>query len=272
MGWQVDKATGNIRKDTVSALRVMSTENLTSAPEATSEATCGGIIDKNDTDVLSDDGLIKNLKFYDNLGYEYTARFSIKSTGTDGEFTVELLNVLDGDGNTYYDPEPALNALFGNTEDATKSYTLGKDYTYVSANVIVDKSGNYYQYNATTHSYDQVNSATDMTVVTAGALSLTQVYGAGADILAKADAYTGNGTGTYIQQCISQIKLQHGRRNIFKGWKRGGCEECWTEHVPVRRTVRKYQCGLQHLQEYEQRRQVYRNDEQGRYRRNDRSR
>ena len=93
MGWQVDKATGNIRKDTVSALRVMSTENLTSAPEATSEATCGGIIDKNDTDVLSDDGLIKNLKFYDNLGYEYTARFSIKSTGTDGEFTVELLNV-----------------------------------------------------------------------------------------------------------------------------------------------------------------------------------
>ena len=86
-------------------------------------------LDKNDTDVLSDDGLIKNLKFYDNLGYEYTARFSIKSTGTDGEFTVELLNVLDGDGNTYYDPEniqagqPALNALFGNTEDATKSYT-----------------------------------------------------------------------------------------------------------------------------------------------------
>ena len=54
---------------------------------------------------MSDDGLIKNLKFYDNLGYEYTARFSIKSTGTDGEFTVELLNVLDGDGNTYYDPE-----------------------------------------------------------------------------------------------------------------------------------------------------------------------
>lgn len=34
-----------------------------------------------------------------------------------------------------------------------------------------------------------------MTVITAGALSLTQVYGAGADILAKADAYTGNGTG-----------------------------------------------------------------------------
>lgn len=215
MGWQVDKTTGNIRKDTVSALRVMSTENLTSAPEATSEATCGGIIDKNDTDVLSDDGLIKNLKFYDNLGYEYTARFSIKSTGTDGEFTVELLNVLDGDGNTYYDPEniqagqPALNALFGNTEDATKSYTLGKDYTYVSANVIVDKSGNYYQYNAATHSYDQVKSAMDMTVVTAGALSLTQVYGAGADILAKADAYTGNGTGYAVDGTTGALTLTY---------------------------------------------------------------
>ncbi len=70
----------------------MSTENLTSAPEATSEATCGGIIDKNDTDVLSDDGLIKNLKFYDNLGYEYTARFPL-SQPERTEFTVELLNV-----------------------------------------------------------------------------------------------------------------------------------------------------------------------------------
>lgn len=103
----------------------------------------------------------------------------------------------------------ALNALFGNTEDATKSYTLGKDYTYVSANVIVDKSGNYYQYNATTHSYDQVNSATDMTVVTAGALSLTQVYGAGADILAKADAYTGNGTGYAVDGTTGALTLTY---------------------------------------------------------------
>lgn len=37
MGWQVDPTTGDIRKDTVSALRVMSEKNMTSAPEATDE-------------------------------------------------------------------------------------------------------------------------------------------------------------------------------------------------------------------------------------------
>ena len=73
----------------------------------------------------------------------------------------------------------------------------------------MDKSGNYYQYNAGTHSYDQVNSATDMTVVTAGALSLTQVYGAGADILAKADAYTGNGTGYAVDGTNGALTLTY---------------------------------------------------------------
>ena len=71
MGWQVDKTTGTIKKDTVSALRVMSTENQTSAPEATTNATCSGIIDKNDSDVTSDSGLTMNLNFYDKLGYSY---------------------------------------------------------------------------------------------------------------------------------------------------------------------------------------------------------
>ena len=88
MGWQVDPTTGNIKKDTVSALRVMQTSNLTSAPEATTQANVSGIIDKNDKDVLSDNGLVKTLTFFDNLGYSYTARFAMKSTGTDGKYTV----------------------------------------------------------------------------------------------------------------------------------------------------------------------------------------
>lgn len=46
MGWQVDPTTGNIKKDTVSALRVMQKSNLTSAPEATTQANVSGIIDK----------------------------------------------------------------------------------------------------------------------------------------------------------------------------------------------------------------------------------
>ncbi|MBQ1372467.1 MAG: hypothetical protein IIY70_05995, partial [Oscillospiraceae bacterium] len=40
-------------QDTVQALRIMSAENLTYPPEATTEGTVTGILDKNDTDVNS---------------------------------------------------------------------------------------------------------------------------------------------------------------------------------------------------------------------------
>ena len=121
MGWQVDPTTGNIKKDTVSALRVMQTSNLTSPPEATTQANVSGIIDKNDKDVLSDNGLVKTLTFFDNLGYSYTARFAMKSTGTDGKYTVELEKILNSDGTTFYDPATSQVKL----EDVFGSKTAG---------------------------------------------------------------------------------------------------------------------------------------------------
>lgn len=104
MGWQVDPNTGNIVKDTVSALRIMQPANQTSAPEATTQANVSGIIDKNDTDITSDTGMTKTLTFYDNLGYQYTARFKFKSLGQDGQYSVELEKILDSEGKTFYDP------------------------------------------------------------------------------------------------------------------------------------------------------------------------
>ena len=46
-GWQVD-AKGNVIKDTVSSLQVMSSATNTSAPEATTKAYVSGVLDKND--------------------------------------------------------------------------------------------------------------------------------------------------------------------------------------------------------------------------------
>lgn len=180
MGWQVDPTTGNIKKDTVSALRVMQTSNLTSAPEATTQANVSGIIDKNDKDVLSDNGLVKTLTFFDNLGYSYTARFAMKSTGTDGKYTVELEKILNSDGTTFYDPATSqvkLEDVFGSkTADAILGtynqvqsgyyYDATKKKFYVGSN----NNGTELEWDAATSTFKEKNDQTNTH-------SLKQVYG-----------------------------------------------------------------------------------------------
>ena len=121
MGWQVDETTGEIRKDTVSALRIMQEKNLTSAPEATTQATIAGVLDENDADVKSDAGKVMNLNFYDNLGYQYTAKFAIKATANDGEYTVELTSILDSNNKNITEgfTQAQMKEIFGNTDTKT---------------------------------------------------------------------------------------------------------------------------------------------------------
>ena len=180
MGWQVDPTTGNIKKDTVSALRVMQTSNLTSPPEATTQANVSGIIDKNDKDVLSDNGLVKTLTFFDNLGYSYTARFAMKSTGTDGKYTVELEKILNSDGTTFYDPETSkvdLSDIFG---AKTTNATLGT-YSQVQSGYYYDatqkkfyvgsnNNGTELEWDAATSTFKEKNDPNNTH-------SLKQVYG-----------------------------------------------------------------------------------------------
>lgn len=102
MGWQVDNA-GQIKKDTVSALRIMNGENMTYPAEATTKATVSGIVDSNDTDVNGASGSVMNLDFYDNKGYKYTAKLSVHAvpgSGDKGEFYVQLDDVLDSNGKS----------------------------------------------------------------------------------------------------------------------------------------------------------------------------
>lgn len=145
MGWQVDETTGEIRKDTVSALRIMQEKNLTSAPEATTQATIAGVLDENDTDVKNDAGRVMNLNFYDNLGYQYTAKFAIKSTGTDGKYTVELTSVLDSNNQNIIKnlTKKEISQIFGDYQaDATLGqYGLSKDYEFKN-NKYVRKADN----------------------------------------------------------------------------------------------------------------------------------
>ena len=104
MGWQVDPADPtemNIKKDTVSPLRLMTGKNMTYPPASTTKATVDGIVDKFDTDINSEDGRVMNLEFFDNQGYKYTAKFSIHAiNGDKGQFYVKLDDVLDSDGKS----------------------------------------------------------------------------------------------------------------------------------------------------------------------------
>ena len=176
MGWQVDETTGEIRKDTVSALRIMQEKNLTSAPEATTQATIAGVLDENDTDVKNDAGRVMNLNFYDNLGYQYTAKFAIKATGTDGKYTVELTSVLDSNNkNIIADlDKQQIAQIFGNyNANATLGqYGLTKDYEYDS----VSKSYT----NKTTGEKFPINNATNNSTTFVGdhgsQVSITEIF------------------------------------------------------------------------------------------------
>lgn len=131
MGWQVD-ANGNIVKDTVTPLRIMSPQNQTSQPEYTTDAKCTGILDDNNANVNSDKGYMMSLNFFDNLGYSYNAKFSVQKTGAkdDGEYTVNLTDIIDSNGKSIMaGASIGLSDLFGSGSqgskvDVTDSYTL----------------------------------------------------------------------------------------------------------------------------------------------------
>lgn len=200
MGWQVDPTTGDIRKDTVSALRVMSEKNMTSAPEATVNGRCEGVLDKNSTDVTSEAGQAMNLSFYDALGYSYVAKFAIKETNRDtGEYTVELTDILDStnksilDQTKYdsvtgtYDPD-YLGDIFGAVKSQTKTYTPRAGWT------TVDATNNIFEYNATYYRYDA--AAGNLVEVTDnGGGNYVQVPGGTTKTLAEAFGVSPYATG-----------------------------------------------------------------------------
>jgi len=145
MGWGVDPSNGKIKQDTVKALRIMSNENLTYPPEATSKATVAGIIDKNDTNISSSSGKALNLLFYDNLGYAYTAKFSIHESTTEGDYIVQLDDIIDANNNSIASELGVNNiadiATFGDSgiTETTEIRELIKGVTYDLSNASAPK-------------------------------------------------------------------------------------------------------------------------------------
>ncbi|WP_029232091.1 flagellar hook-basal body complex protein [Butyrivibrio sp. VCB2006] len=148
-GWvaQEDKDTGEItinKNAGLSSLQIMSADNNTYSPASTTAALYSGNIDDNDTNILSDDGKTITLEFYDNKGYLYTGKFTLKDTATDHLFALTLTDIIDSSGNSI-GQDMLEHITFGNIDsDANTTAFPAKDgYEFK-----VDATGKIFDINA----------------------------------------------------------------------------------------------------------------------------
>ncbi len=209
MGWGLDETGLNIKKDTVSALRVMSAANMTYPPEATTEAYVDGILDKNEPDAATTAGKTLTLSFFDALGYSYTAKFALHQTETKGEYTVELTDILDSEANSVIDTY-GVNGItdivnFGgsSTSDTTELRQLVTGVSYTPGASDTDP-GTYTK----TVGYDELFSDYEDKAMS-GLVYSNPVKGAAAmkagDTIAAGDTITLTGTGKVTKKDLQDI-------------------------------------------------------------------
>lgn len=191
MGWQVDPATGTIRKDTVSALKIMTEENMTSPPEATTEATCSGVLDSTNTQANSDGGYVLSLNFYDALGYNYTAKFAVKTIDPDAKtYSVELSDIVDSTNRSILNEYAARNNIsveeakaniFGDAAagaagtPVTRTYKMQAGFECVNQTTIRDKDRNELTYDPATGTYHNAGGAISYSVTDVFGLTGSQL-------------------------------------------------------------------------------------------------
>ena len=131
-GWQVNEKGTDIDRDMVSNLNVMSAENMTTPPEATTNTYVVGNIDSSDPALDPNDGAGASVavNFYDKIGNSYTMKLSVKSactrdtngdpvltngskTAEDGKYEVSVADIFDSEGESIF---------YNKNEDGT--YTL----------------------------------------------------------------------------------------------------------------------------------------------------
>lgn len=155
MGWQTttdNQGNITIQKDRVSALHINSPENQTSNPEATTQAHLTGVADKTDTNMTSEAGKTFTLNLYDNLGYSYTARFSMKVYDeAEGTFTVKLTNIYDDNNTDVLDQweklstDNTLDKIFGDPDSKSRTeYSLGSEYSLTNGYLCYTSGGKTY--------------------------------------------------------------------------------------------------------------------------------
>ena len=141
-GWMYDETLGDVKKDIVKDLTVMSAENMYYEPTATKKVTLSGNIDKMDKDLASTTGMATTFSFYDNLGQIYTAKMSIKSSGAAGTYTVELDDIYNEQGDSIFTTKTIVTSGATSTEEYKTTgveVTLG-GITYKAEDTKINKT------------------------------------------------------------------------------------------------------------------------------------
>lgn len=191
MGWGVDEATGEIKQDTVSALRIMSAANMTYPPEATSQAYVSGVMDKNDKNVTSANGKVINLNLFDNLGYSYTAKFTFKQSDVVNEYSLEFSKLIDSAGK-----EVDISAVDFGTKNRSqeRKQTIGFDAGAYSWDNMTLKEGEAViaDLSQMFNAEGQLNALDDTITVNNGVEDVEMTVQEALDNIAKAHGYEGS--------------------------------------------------------------------------------
>ncbi len=174
MGWQVDPTDPTKAvADQVSALRIMSPENMYIEPEATTAVYVTGNIDSQDTQVASETGKTVSISFYDNLGQSYMMTLKItqdsESTST---YNITPINIFDAsgksvlvsateetDGTVTYDNSSITEFTIGDI-----TYTVDVDTDTGEVSFGDPAEANQMFFNGSTGEFMQLTDATDPTL------------------------------------------------------------------------------------------------------------
>lgn len=102
------------------------------------------MLDKNDAQA-ADTGRIITIGFFDDLGYNYTAKFGIKKTNTDGTYDVTLKDIVDSKGNSIFDVDKDGNFITsqgpnGQTMYSYKGRAVDPQTIFEDASLVFDQS------------------------------------------------------------------------------------------------------------------------------------
>lgn len=135
MGWTLPENAANDETATIvqgATVKPINVKQFTSYnPGSTTGAYFSGIIDKNDSNLLTETGRQVNLQFYDKMGYEYNLKFGIKPVENQGETTRDVTT-----SETYYDfNKKTLYAVDNSKVTYKKTTADGKTADYKSSSV-----------------------------------------------------------------------------------------------------------------------------------------